>query len=188
MSCNCTEYSCLEVLANDCEEITVALTANETGDWVMLYEFNGGWKSVEFAVTNGERLLLPAVFNESYTHLIKFYNGANELVNDTCYMLNTAEIPTTVTAPSNDDDMARYYEYIVVSGTPSSELNNGRKEINAGSSITDSRLAGRIAIAVSALSADYNSGDFSKLKQSSTLHMTNEVTFGLDTVIRIDLA
>jgi hypothetical protein len=36
------------------------------------------------------------------------------------------------------------YEYIVVSGTPSNDLDaNGRKEISAGSSLTDTRLFGK---------------------------------------------
>lgn len=182
MACNCEEYSCLEVIASDCEDLTVNLTADETGEWTMQYEFNGLWFKETIDVTNGERLTLPAVFNEVYVHTVKFYNTDGELVNDTCYQLDMSIVPSY--SPSQTSPvMPSYFEYIVVSGEPSDGLVNGRKEIAEGNSITDPRLAGYTVTGVGALSQFYNSGDYTKVKSSSTLTMTNGVSFGDDTVI-----
>lgn len=95
MSCNCLEYTCLEpspAITQCGDNIMVLLAATETGTWLMSVEFNGRWTGTSIDVTDTELLELPNVFNEDYTHTIKFYTAAGALVNDTCYTFNTASI------------------------------------------------------------------------------------------------
>lgn len=187
MACNCEEYSCLEVIASDCDGITVNLPVDEAGTWTMHYEFNGVWFKETFEVAGGADVVLPPIFNEVYAHLIKFYKPDGTFLENTCYTLDMSAVPSY--SPSQYSPvMPSYFEYIVVSGTPESGLVNGRKEIAEGNSITDSRLAGYIVTGVGALSQFYNSGDYTKAKGSSTLTMTNGVSFGDDTVIIIYVA
>lgn len=96
--CDCEAIICLNVVPAICaDEITLRLTADETGTWLVFYEFNSRWFGVEVEVTNGQNIVLPYVFNNNYTHNIKFYNTDYELFNDTCYSLNTASLPANST-------------------------------------------------------------------------------------------
>lgn len=105
MSCNCEAYACLEVLReyDNCREfLTVVLPSPVTGTIQWEYEFNGMWKGGNIDVTEGQNIVLPWVFNEYYVHDIKFYvNG--ELLNDTCYRLDTSKIPGSYATPATTE-------------------------------------------------------------------------------------
>jgi hypothetical protein len=111
MSCDCESYTCLEpspAIVQCGEDISVLLAANETATWLMSVEFNGRWRGVQIEVVNTELLELPNVFNENYTHKIKFYTAGGALVNDTCYEFNSASIIGTasgVTSPSSSSGL-----------------------------------------------------------------------------------
>lgn len=78
------------------------------------------------------------------------------------------------------------YEYIVVSGTPSEDLDdNGRKEINAGNTITDTRLVNRRVTLVNTPTATRNSSAFTKPTASDTLTMTSLDTWAVGDIVTI---
>lgn len=54
-----------------------------------MVEFNGSNLRRVVAVTNGEPITVPNIFNLDYTHSIKFYTPAGAVLNDTCYKLHT---------------------------------------------------------------------------------------------------
>lgn len=95
MACECLEFECLGIAPRifQCgENILTTLLAGETGIWLMRYEFNGRWFGREITVENGALVSIPNVFNEHYIHKIQFYNSTDELVNDKCYTLGTANV------------------------------------------------------------------------------------------------
>lgn len=187
MSCGCEEYVCLQVVPQvGCiEEIQINLPATETGQWIMSLEFNGGWINKYIDVEEGVNILLPNYFNENYSHTIKFYNTENELVNDTCYRLNTSKVGGTgsiMPTPPAPESIT-YYEYVVVA-EPDGFDDAGRWEIEAGVTITDNRLIGKgVSSIVISGGQSYNSGDYTKTTNSNTLTMTNGSGFGLTTII-----
>lgn len=86
MACGCDIYQCLEVDYNPCDnDIILPIVANETGDWVVLIEFNGTWIRLSISVTDGEPIAIQNVLNECYVHTIRLLNTEKELFNDTCY-------------------------------------------------------------------------------------------------------
>jgi hypothetical protein len=111
MACDCETYTCLEpspAIVQCGEDISVLLAATETATWLMSVEFNGRWRGVQIDVVNTELLELPNVFNEDYTHTIKFYTAGGALVNDTCYTFNSASVIGTasgVTSPSSSSGL-----------------------------------------------------------------------------------
>lgn len=95
MSCNCTIYECLSIAPNvlQCgDKIVTTLLADESGTWLMRYEFNNRWFGENITVTDGELIELPYVFNEFYTHIIQLYRPDQTLFEDTCWTLDTAQI------------------------------------------------------------------------------------------------
>lgn len=113
--CDCEAIICLNVVPALCaDEITLRLAANETGTWLVFYEFNSRWFGLEVEVIDGQNIVLPYVFNNNYTHNIKFYNTDYELFNDTCYSLNTSTIPSAGVAPSPSPDLG--YLLVEISG------------------------------------------------------------------------
>lgn len=93
MACNCENNACLEVAPNilQCgEDIVTLVMSDYTGSVVMSYEFNGRWFGEQIEVVSGEFIEMPNVFNESYTHLVKFYKNNTDIINDTCYSLDTS--------------------------------------------------------------------------------------------------
>lgn len=100
MPCDCPAIECLPVAPTilQCgDDIVTTLVANQTGIWLMKYEFNGVWFGRDIPVTNAQLITLPNVFNEHYIHRIQFFNNSGSLFNDTCYSLDTASIPTEAT-------------------------------------------------------------------------------------------
>lgn len=101
MACGCETYSCFDVLLVECAStITLPIVASETGTWKMIQEFAGSTLRTDITVTNGVNLVVPAsVFNENYTHVVKFYKVDDTIFNNTCYKLNI--MPTVFTNPSS---------------------------------------------------------------------------------------
>lgn len=188
MSCNCETYSCLNVAptVETCPDaFVVDLVATETGAWIMQYEFNGRWINKSIDVIENVPLSLPNVFNELYKHTIRFYNTDGELVNDTCYTLNTSKVGVgSVSRGTSTSGDAKVYEYIVAE-TPDGYDSAGRLEISAGDTIIDNRLIGKKPTSMVVMGGQsYNSGDYSKPLQSNTLTM-NTTGFGIGTIITL---
>jgi hypothetical protein len=101
MACNCEIFECLSVDYNPCDNgIELPLNADETGDWVLLIEFNGTWIRLVVEVENGEPIVIQNVLNENYVHTIRLLNTEKELFNDTCYKLITKVVDGTgIVAP-----------------------------------------------------------------------------------------
>lgn len=87
MTCSCDSYECLEVIYNPCSEgAQLNIVANETGNWSADVYFNGMPTQIEFAVTTGDKIIIPVtVLNEYYTHEFRLYNTAGNLID--CYQL-----------------------------------------------------------------------------------------------------
>lgn len=129
MACNCTTYTCLELAPRivQCDElILTTLVANQTGTWLMKYEFNGSWFGEEIDVTTGQYIELPFVFNENYNHTIEFYNTSDTLFNDTCYTLDTSKIlgsPSTSSATSPSSGGGFAYDTVTAEAGDSVTMN-----------------------------------------------------------------
>jgi hypothetical protein len=116
MACDCEEYLCLEAapaVVQCGDDITVLLAASATGTWLMSVEFNGRWRGTSIDVVSSELLELPNVFNENYTHKIKFYTAAGALVNDTCYEFNSASVIGTVSPSSPSSSSGLQYATVI---------------------------------------------------------------------------
>lgn len=117
MSCNCETYTCLDFVRqyNNCPEfITVRVQASDTSTYSWEYEFNGRWNGGSIDVTSGENIVLPWVFNEHYVHTIKFYDAEGNLLNNTCYKLDTRKVPGTYTTP--DVGSSNYLKVMLTDG------------------------------------------------------------------------
>ena len=107
MDCGCTTYNCLDVVREftNCRSIlTLYLQAGETATYSWEYEFNGLWRGGTIEVTTGDNIVLPYVFNEYYIHLIKIYKANGDLLNDTCYKLDTTKLPGNYTTATPEDN------------------------------------------------------------------------------------
>jgi hypothetical protein len=110
--CGCENYACLNIVPDysGCPTvITTDLIAAQTATYNWQYEFNGRWKGGTVDVTEGEAIVLPYVFNENYIHEIKFLLGG-DLVNDTCYKLDTSGIPTSYSQNTGEDENTLTFE------------------------------------------------------------------------------
>lgn len=164
--CDCTTYECLEVVQDysECPEVvTIKLeaTATETLKWQ--YEFNGSWKGGTLDVTQGENIVLPWVFNESYVHEIKFYSD-DVLLNDTCYKLDTSKISGTYNTPTSS--ASTFLTFEVTSGMLST--NDDGEQV-----LTNSDIASRTA----AILVDGNQSYNGFTQSGNAITMTNGVTF-----------
>lgn len=185
MSCNCETYSCLNVAptVETCPDaFVVDLVATETGAWIMQYEFNGRWINKSIDVIENVQLSLPNVFNELYKHTIRFYNTDGELVNDTCYTLNTSKVGVgSVSRETSDSNTSKVYKYIVVE-TPDGLDDLGRMEVSAGSTIIDNRLIGKKLTTVTIGGQSYDELAYSKPLQSNTFTW-NDIIMDLGAVV-----
>jgi hypothetical protein len=130
MACDCTSFDCIEVFRAQCsEEIVLPVAADETATWKMVQEFNGQMLRTDISVADGENLVLPAgVFNENYTHTVRFYKADGSVFNNKCYTLKI--MATVFTNPS--------------SGGGSSEVSHVVVSWEAdGNTHTDPRFQGR---------------------------------------------
>jgi len=170
MACDCTTYTCLEVVQNfsDCPdtvELDLAVPSLDPAEsyvWTFLYEFNGIWKGGSIDVTTGENIEFPWVFNENYIHLIKIYEADGTLFNDTCYKLDTSKIAGNYTEPT---DLREEYVFNVT--------------VSAGSTFSSSKINGRNVMVVYDGNQSYNRqpDNFTQPSGSNTVTMTNGVVF-----------
>jgi hypothetical protein len=97
MSCNCLTYQCLSIDYDPCSNgVQLPINADETGNWLVLIEFNGTWIRLSLEVTEGEPIVIPNVLNGRYVHTIRLLNSDKELFNDTCYKLETSNAGATI--------------------------------------------------------------------------------------------
>lgn len=174
MACDCTTYACLDFVRqySNCPEfLTVKLEAAATGTYSWEYEFNGRWFGGTIDVTGGQNIVLPWVFNEQYTHLVKFYDENGDLLNDTCYKLDTSKIPGTYTTPSSGE--TNYLNVTLTEGM----LSEG------GTVVTLSTIAGRTVIFVADGNQIYNAGSFTQ--DGNEFTMTNGASFYAGQIITL---
>ncbi|OSZ79105.1 hypothetical protein CAP35_12890 [Chitinophagaceae bacterium IBVUCB1] len=74
------------------EGIALPLTADSTGAWEFITNFNGAYQYVQFNATAGDKLVVPAKLNEYYTYRFKLYKPDASLLNDTAYQVHTIPI------------------------------------------------------------------------------------------------
>lgn len=120
MSCNCENNACLELAPNilQCgEDIVTLIMSDYTGNVTMSYEFNGRWIGEVIPVTLGQFIEIPNVFNESYTHLVKFYKTNTTIINDTCYSLDTSLLMGEVSGISSPSSSGFAYANATGNGT-----------------------------------------------------------------------
>lgn len=111
MACGCELYECFSIDYNPCEMwVELPLVANETGNWVLLIEFDGQWTRLLVAVVDGENISIPTVLNEYYTHTIRLLNTSKELFNDTCYKITTQVTSQGQTPSINPNPSKETYE------------------------------------------------------------------------------
>lgn len=171
MPCNCETYTCLNVVQeyNNCPTVLeLQLEATQTATYSWEYEFNGRWFGGTVDVTNGENISLPFVFNEDYIHVIKLYYN-NELVNDTCYKLDTSKIAGSYTASSTS---GRGYLTFEVDAN--------------GATVTNADIANRAIVLIADGNQIYNSSGFTQAGNSFT--MTNGVSFYIGQTITLVFA
>lgn len=89
MSCDCETYTRICVLVNPCNTATpLGITANATGTWTAVLEFNGVNRQFSFEADEDEEISVPTlVLNENYVHKLKLYNP-NDIL--TCYKVSTS--------------------------------------------------------------------------------------------------
>jgi hypothetical protein len=85
--CNeCINTECIDVYVNPCDEgIATGILAPSTGDYTIMFEYNGITKTLSLQGTINEQFILPNVFVAPYVYLVRIYNDTNELLNDLCY-------------------------------------------------------------------------------------------------------
>lgn len=71
------------------EAVALPLTANATGTWALLTNFNGAYQYVQFSATEGQQLVVPARLNEDYTYHFRIYTPGNTLLHDGGYIAKT---------------------------------------------------------------------------------------------------
>lgn len=180
MACDCTTYECLGVVQsydNCATTITLELESLDTGSYNWSYEFNGRWFGGNVEVTEGDNIILPWVFNENYVHKIKFFRPSGELLNDTCYKLNTSEIAGSFITPSSDAGS----KYLNVELT-ADMLSDG------GATVTIPSIAGKTLVSVLDGNQAYNFGSFNKAVGSDSFTMTNGTTFYVGQKITLEFA
>lgn len=179
MACNCTTYTCLDVIQqfNNCPEfLTLRLLAPATGTYSWQYEFNGMWRGGTIDTTISENIVLPYVFNERYVHTIKFYDTDGTLLNDTCYKLDTSQIAGTYTTPTVGE--SNYMNVTITSGMLSVDGDNQVVTIDA--------IGGRTIVFIADGNQLYNFASFTQDGNSFT--MTNGTTFISDQKITLQLS
>lgn len=72
--------------------IALPLTADSTGAWEFITNFNGAYQYVQFNATAGDNLIVPAKLNEYYTYSFKLYKPDTSLFNSACYQVQTVPI------------------------------------------------------------------------------------------------
>lgn len=103
MACECTAYECLPVAPNifQCgNDITTLLLAEDTTNYMMIYEFDNRWFSEQVLVQQDMPIVIPNVFNEAYTHILYFLIANGTSYQNTCYTLDTRKLLAMAPASS----------------------------------------------------------------------------------------
>ncbi len=74
------------------EGIALPLTADSTGAWEFITNFNGAYQYVQFNATAGDKIVVPAKLNEYYTYSFKLYKPDTSLYNNAVYQVHTIPI------------------------------------------------------------------------------------------------
>lgn len=101
MSCCCLNTECFDIFLVPCAaSVTLPILADQTGVWTMITEFNSMSYNTQIDVISGQPILIPAAnLNENYKHKVRFYRPNGDMVNATCYILNT--MATIFTSPGS---------------------------------------------------------------------------------------
>lgn len=92
-----------------CSEATILpLTATDTGTWAFMTTFNGAYQYIQFTVTAGEKLVVPAKLNEDYTYTFKLYKPDGVLLNEDGYYAKTIPLLPGIdyVCPSNENSVS----------------------------------------------------------------------------------
>lgn len=74
------------------EGIALPLTADSTGAWEFITNFNGAYQYVQFNAIAGDNLIVPVKLNEYYTYSFKLYKPNASLLNNAAYQVHTIPI------------------------------------------------------------------------------------------------
>lgn len=145
MNCGCETYQCINVFADPCNEVvTLPITANDTGIYKMVFQFNGVNFRIDVPVISGENLTIPtSYFNENYTHVVQFYTEAGVLFLNTCYKLNIMQ--TVFTNPVEPIIYQNYLWVFAKGNAPETNVNPSYKvAVENGNTITHPSLSDQV--------------------------------------------
>jgi hypothetical protein len=169
MPCGCLEYECLKVYLVPCAEtVPLGIVSDYTGTVKMVVEFDNAHTRTDIAVTEGEAIVAPNVFNEDYNHLVQFFKPDGTLINDTCYKIKTMQTiftnpptPTPTTVAWNNvtdkpEDIINLSDILADLQTQIDNLNvdavkaitNGTGQMPAGNTFPEAIPADNIPVAV----------------------------------------
>jgi len=154
----CTPIECLGEFCQ-CGDIVLTALSPITGVLLMRGEFNGAVIEKEVNAYAGQPIVVPNVFNETYTHVIGFYNGT-ELVNETRYAVKIVYCIDLDYVPIPDFDMANSIIFSTMAGSDEA---------------TDNRINGRVVTGLMIDDLSKNTGYF---VANSTITLTDGSTFG----------
>jgi hypothetical protein len=103
----------IECLGEYCscgDSIELNLVSEYTGEYEFRAEFNGVVLRNVIEVTEGDKIIVPNIFNENYTHIISFYNENGDLVNDLKYSVKIVICKGEGLTPISDSeyDLSEY--------------------------------------------------------------------------------
>jgi hypothetical protein len=161
MSCNCPDFTCLDLKFNPCSTgAQLDITATENGTWTAEIEFNNVWSRFSVVVPSGSKVVIPTTYlNEFYTHRFKLYDTLGQLVNATCYVLRTMAI-------------ANGGSYSVIAPMMNADITVTEQ----GHSVTAGLLAGRTISSITTDGQSYNAPYFTKEPASDTI-TSNQLEF-----------
>jgi hypothetical protein len=103
------------------EAVILPLTANVTGGWTFISNFNGAYKYKQFQAVATQVIAVPVRLNEDYTYNFKLYKPDGSILNDTFYTIKTIPILPDVE-----------YDCTPTDGTDISSIKAGKKQFIAG--------------------------------------------------------
>lgn len=104
------EISCLGEYCSCGDEITLNLAAEETFTAKMVAEFNGAHIRRSVEMTTGEKVVVPNIFNENYTHIITFFKPDGTQAFGTSFSVKTVYCIEDYTPPvvESEYDLSEY--------------------------------------------------------------------------------
>lgn len=144
-----------------CGDIEISIPTGSETTLKMVAEFNGVRIKNEITVANTDKITIPNIFNENYTHIIHFVTADGDVLNDEYYSI---KIEPCIYA----DDSAP--EPIIQSKDTSIMLTGV-----TGKTITDERMNDKIVTGLIINDNSKNSG-FIKNQNEIVLTFTDETT------------